>query len=88
VLFLDFYGKSGKSVIEKVERADLEGSSSTSRTVDPYLTVRTRLACIIAFLHFLMEQDVIPGSLLKRRIKLKLPDTLLGHQPFDVRKLF
>jgi hypothetical protein len=50
--------------------------------------VRTRLACIIAFLHFLMEQDVIPSSVLKRGIKLKLPDTLpRAMNPADVRKL-
>jgi hypothetical protein len=34
------------------------------------------------------EQDVIPGSLLKRSIKLKLPDTLpRAMNPADVRKL-
>jgi len=51
-------------------------------------TVRTRLACIIAFLHYLMEQEVISGSLLKRGIKLKLPDVLpRAMNPADVRKL-
>jgi len=50
--------------------------------------VRTRLACIIAFLHYLMEQEIIPGSVLKRGIKLKLPDTLpRAINPADVRKL-
>jgi integrase/recombinase XerD len=44
---------------------------------------------LIAFLHFLMEQDVISGSLLKRGIKLKLPDVLSrAMNPSDVRKLF
>jgi len=51
-------------------------------------TVRTRLACIIAFLHFLMEQEIIPGSVLKRGIRLKLPETLpRAMNPADVRKL-
>jgi integrase/recombinase XerC/integrase/recombinase XerD len=90
MFFLDFYGKSGKSAIEKVERADLEGFIEHEQDRGIRIsTVRTRLACIIAFLHFLVEQDVIPGSLLKRRIKLKLPDTLpRGINPSDVRKLF
>ena len=51
-------------------------------------TVRTRLACIIAFLHYLMEQEIISGSVLKRRIKLKLPETLpRAINSADVRKL-
>ncbi len=89
MLFLSFYGKSGKSDIEKIERVDLE--SFIEHEQDRGLrisTVRTRLACIIAFLHFLMEHEVIPGSVLKRGIKLKLPDTLpRAINPADVRKL-
>jgi integrase/recombinase XerD len=87
--FLDFYGKSGKSDIEKVERVDLEGFIEQEQDRGLRIsTVRTRLACIIAFLHFLMEQDIIPGSVLKRSIKLKLPDVLpRAMNPSDVRKL-
>jgi integrase/recombinase XerD len=88
-LFLDFYRKSGKSAIEKVERVDLEGFIEQEQDRGLRIsTVRTRLACIIAFLHFLMEQDIIPGSLLKRGLKLKLPDVLpRAMNPSDVRKL-
>jgi site-specific recombinase XerD len=89
VLFLDFYGKSGKSAIERIERVDLETFIEHEQDRCMHIsTVRTRLACIIAFLHFLMEQDVISGSFLKRSIKLKLPDTLpRAINPADVRKL-
>jgi integrase/recombinase XerD len=89
MLFLDFYGKSGKSAIEKIERVDLEGFVEQEQDRGLRIsTVRTRLACIIAFLHFLMEQDIVPGSLLKRGIKLKLPDVLpRAMNPADVRKL-
>jgi integrase/recombinase XerD len=89
MFFLSFYGKSGKKDIEKIERIDLEAFIEHEQDRGIRIsTVRTRLACIIAFLHFLMEQDVILGSLLKRRIKLKLPDTLpRGINPSDVRKL-
>src|SRR5450756_1336135 len=46
------------------------------------------MAFIIAFLHFLIEQEVIPGTALKRTIKLKLPDTLpRAMNPKDVKKL-
>jgi integrase/recombinase XerD len=89
MLFLDFYGKSGKREIEKIERVDLEGFIEHEQDRGLRIsTVRTRLACIIAFLHFLMEQEVIPGSVLKRGIKLKLPDVLpRAMNPTDVRKL-
>ncbi len=89
MFFLDFYGKSGKSAIEKIERVDLEDFIEHEQDRGLRIsTVRTRLACILAFLHFLMEQDIVPGSLLKRGIKLKLPDVLpRAMNPADVRKL-
>jgi len=89
VLFLDFYGRSGKRELGEVERADLEAFIEHEQDRGLRIsTVRTRLACIIAFLHFLMEQDIVPGSLLKRSIKLKLPEVLpRAMNPADVRKL-
>jgi site-specific recombinase XerD len=88
-LFLEFYGKSGKRELAEMERADLEGFIEEEQDRGLRVsTVRTRLACIIAFLHFLMEQDLIPLSLLKRRIKLKLPEVLpRAMHPADVKKL-
>jgi site-specific recombinase XerD len=88
-LFLDFYGKSGKREIERIERVDLEGFIEHEQDRGLRIsTVRTRLACVIAFLHFLMEQEVIPGSTLKRGIKLKMPDVLpRAMNPADVRRL-
>jgi site-specific recombinase XerD len=89
MFFLDFYGKSGKKDIEEIERVDLEAFIEHEQDRGIRIsTVRTRLACIIAFLHFLMEQEVIPGSLLKRSIKPKLPDVLpRAMSPTDVKKL-
>ncbi len=88
-LFLDFYGKSGKSEIEKVERTDLEAFIEYEQDRGLRIsTVRTRLAFLMAFLHFLMEQDVIAVSVLKRGIRLKLPETLpRAIHPADIRKL-
>jgi site-specific recombinase XerD len=46
------------------------------------------MASIIAFLHFLMEQDILSPSLLKKTIRLKLPDKLpRAMNPKDVRML-
>jgi integrase/recombinase XerD len=89
MLFLSFYGKSGKRELGEMERIDLEAFIEHEQDRGMHIsTVRTRLACIIAFLHFLMEQDIISGALLKRSIRLKLPDTLpRAMNPADVRKL-
>jgi site-specific recombinase XerD len=89
MLFLDFYGKLGKREIDSIERVDLEGFIEHEQDRGLRIsTVRTRLACIIAFLHYLMEQEVISGSVLKRGIKLKLPEVLpRAMNPVDVKKL-
>jgi site-specific recombinase XerD len=89
VLFLNFYGNSGKRELGEMERADLEAFIEQEQDRGLRIsTVRTRLACIIAFLHFLMEEDIVPGSVLKRGIKLKLPEVLpRAMNPADVRKL-
>jgi integrase/recombinase XerD len=51
-------------------------------------TVRRRLARLIAFLHFLMEQEVISGAFLKKHIQLKLPEVLpRAMLPAIVKKL-
>jgi integrase/recombinase XerD len=89
LFFLDFYGKMGKRELGEMERVDLEAFVEHEQDRGMRIsTVRTRLACMIAFLHYLIEQEVIPGSVLKRGIKLKLPDTLpRAINPADVRKL-
>lgn len=90
MLFLAFYGGSGKKDLTEIERIDLEAFIEHEQDRGIRLsTVRTRLACIIAFLHFLIEQDVLSGAFLKRGIKLKLPDVLpRAINPADVRRLF
>jgi len=89
MLFLDFYRKSGKSDLKDLERSDLEAFIEHEQDRGLKIsTVKTRMAFIIAFLHFLIEQELIPGTALKRSIKLKLPDTLpRAIAPKDVRKL-
>lgn len=90
MLFLAFYRESGKKDLGEIERIDLEAFIEQEQDRGIRIsTVRTRLACVIAFLHFLIEQDVLSGAFLKRRIKLKLPDVLpRAINPADVRKLF
>jgi len=89
MLFLDFYRKSGKNDLKDLGRADLEAFIEHEQDRGMHITsVKTRMAFIIAFLHFLIEQDLIPGSSLKKTIRLKLPDTLpRAIAPKDVRRL-
>jgi integrase/recombinase XerD len=88
-LFLELYGKCGKRDLKEIERADLEAFIEHVQDCGFKIsTVRTKLACLIAFLHFLMEQEVISGAVLKRHIKLRLPEVLpRAMHPADVRKL-
>jgi len=88
LFFLSFYGRSGKP-FEKIERSDIEAFLEHEQDRGMHIsTVRLRLATLIAFLHYLMEQDILPPSLLKKTIRLKLPEALpRAIYPRDVKKL-
>jgi integrase/recombinase XerD len=89
ILFLAFFKSLGKSRLEEATREDLEAfvEHEQDRGLN-ITTVRTRLACLIAFLHFLIEEEVLPGTILKKRIKLKLPEALpRAIIPTEVKRL-
>jgi integrase/recombinase XerC/integrase/recombinase XerD len=87
-LFLTFYGTLGKTDLKGIQRSDLEAFIEHEQDRGMHITtVKTRTACIVAFLHFLIEQELIPGTALKKRIKFKLPDLLpRAMHPDDVKK--
>jgi integrase/recombinase XerD len=88
-MFLTFYQGLGKYWLEEATKEDLEAfiEHEQDRGIK-ITTIRTRMACIMAFLHFLIEQEVISSAVLKKRIKLKLPETLpRAMNPLDVKKL-
>ena len=89
MFFLEFYRASGKRDIAELERCDLEAFIEHEQDRGLRIsTVKTRMASIIAFLHFLMEQDILSPSILKKTIRLKLPDALpRAMSPRDVRRL-
>ena len=89
MLFLTFYGTLGKTDLKDVQRADLEAFIEHEQDRGMHITtVKTRMACIVAFLHFLIDQEIIPPTALKKRIRFKLPDALpRAIHPDDVRKL-
>jgi len=86
--FLTFYASLGKRHIEEIISNDLEAFIEHEQDRGlKVTTVRTRLHCLFAFLRFLIEQDIIDGRILKRKIKLKVPDFLpRAIAPGDVRK--
>jgi integrase/recombinase XerD len=87
--FLTFYQTSGRGRLEEVVREDLEAFVEHEQDRGLKITtVKTKLACIVAFLRFLSERDMIREAVLKRKIRLKLPDALpRAMNPSDVRKL-
>jgi len=87
--FLIFYGDLGKSQIEEIVSSDLEAFIEHEQDRGlKVTTVRTRVHCLFAFLRFLIEQDIIDGRILKRKIKLKVPDFLpRAISPDDIRKI-
>jgi integrase/recombinase XerD len=89
VFFLDFYKSQGKSDLKEIVRSDLEAFVEHEQDRGMQIsTVKTRMACIIAFLHWLLDQDLIPATVFKKRIRFKLPETLpRAILPQDVKKL-
>ncbi len=89
VFFLDFYKKLGKQELKEIARSDLEAFIEHEQDRGMHIsTVKTRMACIIAFLHWLLDQELIPATVFKKRIRFKLPETLpRAIPPQDVKKL-
>jgi len=86
--FLIFYAGLGKSQLQNIVSDDIE--TFVEHLQDRGLkvtTVRTRLHCLFAFLHFLVDQEIIDGRILRRKIRLRVPEFLpRAIAPGDVRK--
>ncbi len=87
--FLELYQASGKTDLTQLTRSHLEAFIEHEQDRGMHIsTVRTRMASIIAFLHYLMEQEILSVSILKKTIRLKLPDALpRAMNPNDARRL-
>src|SRR5208283_5458572 len=86
--FLIFYDGRGKRHIEEIASNDLEAFIEHEQDRGlKVTTVRTRLKQLLAFLRFLTDQDIIDVRILKRKIKLSVPDFLpRAMAPDDIRK--
>ena len=87
--FLTFYSCLGKIQLRDIVHDDIEAFIEHEQDRGlKVTTVRTRLNSLWAFLRFLIEQDIIDEQIIKRKIKLKVPDFLpRAIAPGDVRKL-
>ena len=87
--FLTFYAGLGKSQLRDIASDDLEAFIEHEQDRGlKVTTARTRLNHLWAFLRFLIDQDIVNEHILKRKIKLKVPDFLpRAIAPGDVRKL-
>lgn len=89
LLFLDFLNTLGRPQLEAMTKEDLSAfiEHEQDRGMKPR-TVSTRVRALHAFLYFLSERDVIPPDVLKRRIRIKVPDSLpRAVDPEDIQKL-
>ncbi len=88
-IFLGFINETGKTYLEQITREDLFAfiEHEQDRGMKP-VTVHTRLVAVKAFIRFLVEQGVVRGDILTRRLTVKVPDSLpRAMDPVDVRKL-
>jgi integrase/recombinase XerD len=87
--FLTFYGGLGKSNLREIVRDDLEAFIEFEQDRGlKVTTVRTRLNHLWAFLRYLIDQELIDESILKRKLRLRVPEFLpRAIAPGDVRKL-
>jgi integrase/recombinase XerD len=87
--FLVFIKKAGKTHLEEITREDL--GAWIEHGQDKGLkasTVKMRLRTLNAFLHYLIERDVIQPEVLSRRMIIKVPDALpRAMNPEEVQHL-
>jgi site-specific recombinase XerD len=88
-LFLTFYAIIGKNRLEDIIRDDLEAFIEHEQDRGTKISsARARLKYLLGFLRYLMDENIVPEALFRRRIRLKLPDVLpRAINPSDMRKL-
>jgi site-specific recombinase XerD len=89
MLFLAFVKQLGKNKLEVISREDIGAfiEHEQDRGLAP-TSVHTRLRAVYAFLNFLIQRDVLEPDLLKRKLRIKLPDTLpRAIDPEDIKQL-
>jgi len=87
LLFLKFLKKISQPCVESITRNDLGAfvEHEQDRGLKP-ATVSTRLRNLYAFLGYLAERDIVSPDLLKKKMRIKVPDPLpRAIDPEDIR---
>jgi integrase/recombinase XerD len=89
MVFLSFLKERGRSSLETITRDDLSSfiEYEQDRGMQPN-TVSTRLKLIYAFVGYLVDREVAHPDLLKRKLRVKVPEALpRAMDPEDVQQL-
>jgi len=89
VVFLKMIKESGKTRLEDLARGDLEAfiEHEQDRGIK-ITTLKTKLVCVQAFLHYLVEEGIVTPDVFGRRIRLQLPERLPRAMDSDDLRLF
>jgi len=87
--FLAFLQETGRSCIEDISRRDIaayvENEQERGLKIN---SVRNHLQTVYAFIGYLIDKDILPLELLRRKIRVKLPEVLPRAIPAeDLRQL-
>ena len=88
-VFLQYLKAQGRQLLEQVGREDVCAfiEQEQDRGLKP-ASVCCRLEGLYAFIGFLVDQEVLSPDLLKRKLRVKVPDSLpRAIDPQDVRRL-
>jgi integrase/recombinase XerD len=89
MVFLSYLKAQGRTYLETISRDDLSGfiEHEQDRGMQPK-TVSTRLRLLYAFVSYLVDREVVHPDLLKRKIRVKVPEALpRAMDPDEVRQL-
>ena len=89
MIFLSYLKEKGRTSLETLTREDVSSfiEHEQDRGMQPN-TVSTRLRLIYAFLRYLVDREVVHPDLLKRKLRVKVPEALpRAMAPEDVQQL-
>ena len=88
-MFLTFLHRIGRTHLKALTREDLEAflEHEQDRRLKP-LSVKTKLALVKSFVHFLIRREVVHPEVLARSLRIKVPELLpRAMDPEDVKRL-
>lgn len=89
VLFLGMIRDSGRTRLEEVTKRDMEAFIEHEQDRgNKITTIRTTFVGVQAFLHYLVEEEIVSPNIFGRRIRLQIPERLpRAMDPDDLLKL-